>query len=92
MIAAAIELGWETVIGHHMPGVTHVHRVLQLDTVEGAVGATAAHGDVELEECGRCDMEVPRLSIAHPACGTFTSACIRGNGCRSLLVGLLLLS
>jgi len=73
VVAAAVQLRREAIISHHVPRVTHVHWVLQLDTVEGAVGATAAHGDVELKECGRRDAEVPSLGVTHPPYGTVTS-------------------
>ena len=84
MIAAAVQLRGEAVVSHHVPRVTHVHRVLQLDTVEGAVGATAAHGDVKLEEGGRCDAEVPSLGVTHPPYATVTSVseateCVRAD-------------
>ena len=65
MVAAAVELRGEAIVGDHVPRVTHVDRELQLDTVEGAVCATAAHGDVKLEEGRRSDAKVPRLGVAH---------------------------
>ena len=51
----------QTPLQYREPVSAHVTWELEHDVIEGAIGAAATHGDVELEEGGGSDVVVPGL-------------------------------